>query len=365
MNWGLVLAAGAAAIGALAAAVFKPLLAPALHEARAWPRDDRVGKIPVLPIDELRDFYEDKRVLIVGGTRGAGFGIAKAVAGAGGAVTLVGRSESTGRKALRVLNGEEEDGEGSPGGGRPRHEATFLRGDIGTVAAAKETVARIVELASQESRDGGGPGSGFFDCLVVTAAVFPDWSGRKPHQQEDGIDAPFAVAVVGRYALYKSMGKFLKPGGRVLNVMASGEAMDRIDIDRDLASGRRGPRNLLHSIMNFGCGNELVMMLIDSDPALKGYTLVSTHPGALQTDLFVDQGRLFGAVSSLYIALLGVTVEECGLRQASVLASDRVRGGSLRYVSSDLRGRVPTDAFAASAREHLPWLRDFLQELKV
>jgi hypothetical protein len=93
--------------------------------------------------------------------------------------------------------------------------------------------------------------------------------------------------------------------------------------------------------------------------------LVSTHPGALQTDLFVDQGRLFGAVSSLYIALLGVTVEECGLRQASVLASDRVRGGSLTYVSSDLRGRVPTDALLASAREHLPWLREFLQELKV
>jgi hypothetical protein len=351
MHWLLV--AGAAAVAAVAAC-FKPFVLPALLEAASWPQDEVVGQIPAAASpDELRAFYGGKRVLIVGGTRGVGFGIARAVVGAGGSVALVGRSAETARRALRELNGGSDDG--------PR--ATFIRGDIGSIAGAKETVQRIVEAASQGSGDGDGGDDSRFDHLVVTAAIFPDWTGRRPHQQEDGIDSPFAVAVVGRYIIYKNMPKFLKPDARVMNVLASGQSMDKIEVDWDLAGGKRDPKGLSHSIMTFACGNELVLRLVDADPVLSSHTRASTHPGFIGTDLQAGQGPLFHAIASVALAIAGITVEEGGLRQASVLASDRLHGGSLTYVSADLKGRVPSEMFMESVKEHLPRLREFLQRL--
>ncbi len=42
-----------------------------------------------------------------------------------------------------------------------------------------------------------------FDYAVISAATFPDWT--KPLQNEDGIDKSFAIAVVGRFIIYRNM----------------------------------------------------------------------------------------------------------------------------------------------------------------
>jgi NAD(P)-dependent dehydrogenase (short-subunit alcohol dehydrogenase family) len=98
-------------------------------------------------------------VLVVGGTRGVGFGVAQACSRAGAHVTLVGRSPQSDQQALKTLG----------------DNASFIQGDIGAVSNAKETVQRIEEFVSKGDENK-------FDYLVVSAAIFPDWSGTRPHQ---------------------------------------------------------------------------------------------------------------------------------------------------------------------------------------
>lgn len=159
------------------------------------------------------------------------------------------------------------------------------------------------------------------------------------------------------------MTKFLKPSARVLNIMASGQATVKVTIDPDLSAGRVRPKSLVHSLINFVSASELVMHLIGSDPNLTSYTLVSTHPGFLHTDLHAGQGKLFEILSSVAVAAAGVSVEEAGLQQASILASPKLHPQSISYVSSDLKGRTPSDKFRASVDVHAPWLREFLHNL--
>jgi hypothetical protein len=127
------------------------------------------------------------------------------------------------------------------------------------------------------------------------------------------------------------MTKFLKPSARALNIVASGQATDKVKIDQDLSAGRVRPRSLIHSIMNCVSANELVMHLIGSDPDLTSYTLVSTHPGFLHTDLHAAQGKLFEILSSVAVAAAGVSAEEAGLQQASILASPKLHPQSISY----------------------------------
>jgi short chain dehydrogenase len=145
------------------------MLAPTLVEKLAMaPRDERMGQIPIMTLVELQQVYRGKRVLIVGGSRGVGLGTALAVARAGAHVTIVGRSLASGQAAVDQIQ-QESTSSSSP--------AAFVAGDIGSLASSHQLVADLEEHAKQKGK---------FDFLVVTAAVFPDWS--KPHQQEDGID---------------------------------------------------------------------------------------------------------------------------------------------------------------------------------
>jgi NADPH:quinone reductase-like Zn-dependent oxidoreductase len=111
-------------IGALSYA-FKPYILPKLLEATAWPADPAIGKIPQAESpEELKPHYENKRVLVVGGTRGVGFAVAQACSRAGAHVTIVGRSPQSAQHALKTLG----------------DNASFIQGDIGAVSNAKETM---------------------------------------------------------------------------------------------------------------------------------------------------------------------------------------------------------------------------------
>lgn len=301
---------------------------------RNWPLDEKIGTINILSDEELQQAYQGKRVLVVGGTRGVGFGLAQAVARGGAHVTVVGRSAAAGTIALETLG----------------RNASFVQGDIGTVANSKALVTKLEQLKDP------------FDYFAVTAAVFPDWSGR-PHQQDDGIDVPFAIAVVGRYVLYKNMFRFLKPQARVLNVLASGEALPKHAIDHDLSSGKRNPTNLFDSISNFSCGNEVMQHLLDEDPKVQSFTRVSTHPGMLKTELHQGQGVLFDVLEHVLVTVAGISVEDCGRNQASILASPLLRERSLSYVSSDRKGHTKSPAVVELIEAEQPWLKEFLEKV--
>jgi len=214
------------------------------------------------------------------------------VASAGAHVTIVGRSEVSGEGALtqlrQVQQRETLDDAGT---------VSFVQGDIGSVQKVSNLLDRLEEFVAQQ-------GEGF-DYLVVTAAVFPDWSGTS-HQQEDGVDRPFFIAVVGRYMLYTNMERFMntKKSSRVLNILASGE-MPAYALSRDLASGQRNATSLFDSIITFGSANELMLHLVDPPG---NTTIVSTHPGMLKTELHKGQGAFFDAIEAISVGLNGISI---------------------------------------------------------
>ena len=135
----------AAAIMSGAAYIFYrsiPTLMTVVTKFQLNPPDDEIGQI----VDEQHNndiTYEElaalgvikgKSALIVGGTRGVGFGTSMALAQAGAArVTLVGRNEVNGNKAVSRIKKSLQSSSSSS----QCTKVTFLQGDIGTVASTK------------------------------------------------------------------------------------------------------------------------------------------------------------------------------------------------------------------------------------
>jgi hypothetical protein len=133
----------------------------------------------------------------------------------------------------------------------------FISGDIGTVCNSMKLVGKLDESGKR------------YDYAVVSAATFPDWT--MPLQNEDGVDKSFGIGAVSMW-------------------------------DRDLASGKRNVSGLVEGILNFALANEI---MIDSlykfdDNFVKGsFTMVSTHPGMLKTDLHRGQGLAFDIIEGV------------------------------------------------------------------
>lgn len=284
-----------------------------------------------------------ENALLLGGTRGVGFGTAQALAAAGAHVTIVGRSKSSGSRAVHQI--------------REYYSARvdFLQGDVGTVCSALNIVKR---LESRNKR---------YDFAVVSAATFPDWS--RPLQNDDGLDKSFAIAVVGRFLMYRNMHRFMNDNARILNVMASGEKLPANVFDQDVASGKRNVTSLLDAMMNFGVGNEIMMDSLfryDENYANgKQYTMVSTHPGMLKTDLHRGQGVIFDIIETILVGLIGRSEEETGIRQSSILVSDKLHQFGLTFVDLFGYGRIRDPKSKEFVIEkNREWLWSFLIDLE-
>ncbi|MGH2876521.1 MAG: SDR family NAD(P)-dependent oxidoreductase, partial [Solirubrobacteraceae bacterium] len=132
-----------------------------------------------------------RAVLVTGGTKGIGKGIARTFVGAGARVALAGRDPATGEAAVAEL---------SAAGG----EVTFVRGDVGMAADAERIVAEAVQ------RFGG------LDVLCANAGIFPD--ARLQDMTEADIDSIFATNVKGTMLTVKAaIGALTRSGhGRVI-----------------------------------------------------------------------------------------------------------------------------------------------------
>jgi len=332
--WGKVVAV----ILVLFALGFQPLLTCIKGLSKA-PMDPKIGKLDILPPDELATFYTNRRTLVVGGTRGVGRGIARAIAVAGGHVTVVGRSAVSGASAVAHIKASAKS---------PTQQITFLAGDLGTMRTAKALVRSLTELAEKEGR---------FDYMVVTAAVFPDW---KEMLQEDGLEKGHAIAVVGRYMLYRHMDLFLKEGARVLNVAAAGE--QHANFDKELLTGQRNATSLWEAVLNWAGIVEMVQIGIQESGDFHKTTRVSTHPGLLSTELHVGQGWIMDMAEPVLVGLMGISEDDCGLRQASILASPRLHKENLTLVDEDMIGRLHSTGFQTNVGKHLPWVMSWLNE---
>lgn len=333
----------------IVAVLFKPVIYPFLVSLKFSKFDQDVGRIRLQSTSELETNYRHKKVLIIGGTRGVGKGVAITVAKAGADVTVVGRSTKSGRALLALLEKsiqQDQDGDGDGDGGHLQ-KMDYIQGDIGSVQTANECIKSLTKYISK---------NGKFDYLIVTAAIFPYWNDLL---NEDGLERSFGIAVVGRYIVYNNAELLLNPNtGRILNVLASG--MNDYPFDRDLASGKRIDGSLSHFVMNFACGAELMQIgLSQQNEFYSNLTRVSTNPGILKPYLHRSQGWFMDIVEGVMVKLIGFSEEEAGIRQASILSSPQLVNGRMNYIDVFLKGRM--FGLQSIADTHLEWLMDLIE----
>jgi hypothetical protein len=324
--------------------LWRPVLLPRLKDLKNAPRDDRVGLLAAAAHPgELAPRLAGRRLLVVGGTRGVGRGLALAAARAGASVTVAGRSEASARETIAMLEMQRVG---------PAQAFASAACDLGARASATRCVDELARRAAREGK---------FDFVACTAAVWPDWDEPL---QADGLEKGHFVAVVGRYMLYRRLGELLTPErGRVLNVAVAGMAY--LSFDRALASGAKAPASLQGTILNWATANDLMLIGLareDEHGAFARATRATTHPGLLVTDLHRGQGWLMDVLEPLIVAIAGISEQEAGERQASVLVSPSLRPAALTYVSDDLQARLPSPSLLALADEHLDWLMALIRD---
>jgi len=266
----------------------------------------------------------------------------------------VGRTESSGQHALDTLKSAARNPEWQ--------RFQYVQGDLGSVQSTMELVNKL----KTKNGDDATPQKEPFDFLVVSAGTWPDWSNLV---SVDGFERSFGIAVVGRFLLYRNLHWLLKPqGGRVLNILASG-AVVPYSLDRDMAMGKIHPTNLATAIINFNTAHEIMLVGLDERDTTIQHELhqvvrVSTHPGAVASDLHRGQSLFVHLAVNLGSLLLGISEEECGLRQASILISDKLTPGRQQYADPFGIGRTRSVSLQKQVDLHLDWVWSFLLKLE-
>ena len=368
-----------------------------------WPRDTSIqgnnnGELPLLTTaEQLAAAFKagdggDLRVLVVGGTRGVGYGTALWLTRAGVAthVVLVGRNETVGTHAVTTLQQEQQqvpysDNKNTNPPDQEQKSTTkieYLQGDLGDIQSTQTLVTNLERWTQTHGR---------FDVLVVSAGIFPDWNES---QNENGLEKSFAIAVVGRYLLYRDMHRFMKttssswenafkdnlekwlddtttqkenihnnpPTKRVLNILASGMNIP-YTLHRDMALGKQMPKSLLGALINFNTAHELMLRALEThhySTTVQDSIFVSTHPGIIATELHRGQGMVSQALMHAGEAMFGISVETAGLVQASILASQYLPTNRISYVDMF---RIPRRLSPwVPVQQHLDWLWTHLLE---
>ncbi len=224
-----------------------------------------------------------RTVLVTGGTKGIGKGIAGVFLGAGANVVVNGRDPETGEAAVRDLSGR---------GG----EVAFVGGDIAVAAdcerLAEETAARF----------------GGIDVLCANAGVFPDV--KLADMSEQDIDVIFATNVKGCMLTVKACLPHLERSGR-----------GRVIVTSSIT----GPITGYPGWSHYGATKAAQLGFVRTaciELAPKGITINAVLPGNVESEGLDELGAdyLAGMTAAIPLGRLG-KVEEIGAA-ALFLATD-------------------------------------------
>jgi 3-oxoacyl-[acyl-carrier protein] reductase len=238
-----------------------------------------------------------RAVLVTGGTKGIGKGIASVFADAGANVALVGRDSATGEAAAAEL------GAGAAG------EVVFLAADVGRAADCERMAAAAVE------RFGG------LDVLCANAGVFPDV--KLEDMTEEDIDGIFATNVKGT----------------MLSVKACLSALQRSGHGRVVVtSSITGPITGYPGWSHYGATKAAQLGFLRTaaiELAAKGITINAVMPGNIETEGLGELGpeyrekmessipqRRLGTVRDIGYAALFLATDEAGYITGQTIVVD-------------------------------------------
>jgi 3-oxoacyl-[acyl-carrier protein] reductase len=234
-----------------------------------------------------------RTVLVTGGTKGIGKGIARVFVRAGANVVVVGRGAEAGEAAAEDLG----------------DRAAFVAADVGLAADCERMAAEAVE------RFGG------IDVLCANAGVFPD--AKLEDMTEADIDAIFATNVKGTMLSVKAcMGALERSGhGRVI-----------------LTSSITGPITGYPGWCHYGATKAAQLGFLRTaaiELAPKGITINAVMPGNIETEGLAELGpeyrekmessipqRKLGTVDDIGYAALFFATDEAGYITGQTIVVD-------------------------------------------
>jgi len=210
-----------------------------------------------------------RTVIVTGGTKGIGKGIARVFAQAGANVVVVGRDRATGEAAAAELG------------------ATYVQADIAQAADCERMAAEA------EQRLGG------IDVLCANAGIFPDV--KLADMTERDIDEIFAINV----------------RGTMLSVKACMPALERSGHGRVIiTSSITGPITAYPGWSHYGATKAAQLGFLKSaavELAPRGITINAVMPGNIETEGLAEMGPDYRAAMEASIPQKKIgTVEDIG-----------------------------------------------------
>jgi len=314
-----------------------PTLFRMLLETSLAPKDTEIGSLQPWPSDaELSSKLKGKNVLLVGGTRGIGLGIALVLARVGANVTLVGRSESSAKVALEQVQQMAKSSS-------QFISTKFIQGDFSTVKSSLKTVAKI---KSENIK---------YDHMAVSIGVFPDWNDPLT---PDGIEKSVAIANLGRYILFKHCLEFLHPSARILNILLSGTQPEP-EIDRKFIEGiylkKELPHSLYQALHDIPVLNDLMNVEFAEKWKDNDITLIGTAPGWITTELHTGQGYFFDKiVFPLLDTFASYPLLDIGTDYVTALVSTKITK-KLSFFDSHMHARIVSSEVNKIHKENRDW----------
>lgn len=287
-------------------------------QAASGPKDLRVGALSGVVETQLRARMAGKSALIVGGTRGVGRGIARAVVRTGGTCTIVGRTAEKASVSLR---------DAFPGASVKAYPA-----DLSTVSGC---AALGKALRADDSR---------FDLVFFTVGTWPDF--KQPFTP-DGVERVVALDLLARHVVLKRLADdgMLAHDAVVVNTLASTVYLpfvSRLGVELRLKNNRR-PMDLVTGIIN-----GLFPVAVAADAYLRSaaetwpnLTYVGMFPGLVATDIFAASlpewaVRIFHILSWPF----SISEDESGTAHLAIAASPNCRMRNVSYWNHLLESRA-------------------------
>jgi 3-oxoacyl-[acyl-carrier protein] reductase len=251
-----------------------------------------------------------RSVVVTGGTRGIGKGIARVFARAGANVLVTGRDQEAAEAAVDDL---AKEGEG---------RVSFLLGDVADAAACAEMAAEAVQ------RHGG------LDVLCANAGIFPD--AKLSEMSEADMDRVYATNVKGTMLAVQACIPALAASGHGRVV---------------LTSSITGPITGFPGWTHYGASKAAQLGFMRTaaiELAPLGITVNAVLPGNVATEGLADLGEQYRASmeASIPLGRLG-EVEEIGY--------------AALFFATDEAGYVTGQALAVDGGQVLPESLDALQ----